>query len=262
MDPGEQAGVALSPATFQETVYQCSGCHMTSFRKSRIADHLARKNPKACCVGARLLSGVCTLSVGNPPARTNVAEAGVLAVAGDHTHNTAITINVYAGSEDDREKLLRVFSDRDAVADIAGADPADIPATLFRYWKGANAPPSAQNVRVDGNTVHETRAPGARPVKLPRTRYVRRAVGELIGAAATAQTSADPETMRELQGQLTQKTFAVGKKAVSHAEAAAIYATGAPEYHKLDADGRQFVQRSHARLDAELDALPPPLPAE
>lgn len=162
-----------------------------------------------------------------------------------------ITVNVhpnlvYVGSEAERAALFEVFQDPANLRELATLEPEEIPAALFRMWKGGDAPAELKNIRVLGNKVEEKRGPN-NVVSVPRAKFVRRTVGDMVDAAVKAPSSKVSQT-------LTSKDFKVGKKQrASRHDAAVMHSAGSRDVYALDADGRQFLDDSKRLMDRELD---------
>jgi hypothetical protein len=241
-------------------MYQCTRCSYTAPIKTNVMSHITNN-----CPGAEILNQKCLLYVrplGDKTFGATVTQGDTsinAAIAGDHNHLTQnITVNVqpvfYVGSEEERSKLHALFRDPEALKDMfASGDPADIPAKLFSLWKGVDAPPELHNIKVVGNRVEECRGPG-NVVSVPRSKYLKKAVGDLFGTVAQASCSADDDKLRAVQDDLDRPQFGLGKKArVSASEAVRLHATASKQAYDLDADARTMIRDSSSRLDRELD---------
>lgn len=245
----------LLTTMFQETVYQCSGCRLASTRKNKIMDHLARKNPKPCCVGARLLSGVCALSIGMPPGTINAAhDVNNLTQTGDH--NTQVQNNVHVTLPVDSPEYLKAIAEAvkadilNVLLDIDPDDPATIPAKLFRRLVGRDAPPALQNVSVKGNDVVERCEAGERHE--PLGEYSKRKSAELFSVAASAvsQAAANDATTSEDVSEAAKCAAEAFQAPI--VEASQLYAQGDPAVKQHPQWGTARRAALHVRAEARL----------
>lgn len=233
-------------------MYQCSGCGYMATLRHHVQTHARVKCPTGTVLAQR-----CALFVRPVDEATLSAGAGgvqhVGSVTGDHNVINQIVVNVvaapdavYVGSEEERRRLHEVLADPDNVRELARREPEEIPAALFRMWKGADAPRRLQNIKVVGNRVEELRGPG-NVVSVPRTRFVKQTVGQLFDTVATAAPA-------EVTADLRSRQFGLGKRRhVTALEAAQLHAASAKEAYDLDGPGRAFIQGSARLVDTELD---------
>lgn len=222
------------------TVFQCSVCRFQAIRQSDVHNHINRKRAQ-CCTGARVLSTKCSVVPGR----------GHPTIIQNGNHNTATINNItvqptfYAGSNEERAALFRLLTDPDNLKAITACPPEEIPATIFRLWKGADAPGALKNITVKGDRVEEVRGPD-RVVSVPRTKFLKTTVGDMFTAVTTVDDT-------DLQKELAEPMFGCGKRrSVSRTDAARMSAAGSHEVYKLDSQGREFLRNSHTCLDKEL----------
>lgn len=232
-------------------VHQCTACKYTSVHKHNVLRHVESK-----CHGATVVSGTVTMV----PADMSKSICIGTAHANNHSNLTVqsidtqnITINVpgivYVGSDEERAALFDVFKDPANLRELATLEPEEIPAALFRMWKGADASDSLKNIRVLGDKVEERRGP-TNVVSVPRTKFVRRTVGDMLDTVVNAPCT----TLDDISRTLQTPTLKVGKKrAVSRQQAAAMHAAGSKDTYSLDSTGRQFLDDSKRLMDRELD---------
>ena len=234
-------------APLDVTFYQCTRCRYTSAIRHNVTTHVSTV---AACAGAEVCSEKCTCPL--MPLGSK-APAAVVHVEGDNSgsiQQNHIVVNVhpnlvYVGSEEERAALFAIFQDPEALRELANREPEEIPATLFRLWKGADAPPVMKNIRVQGDKVQEVRGPNQVTV-LPRTKFLKRTVSDMLGAAGAA----GPEATRAA---VAQPEFKVGKqRRVSRLEAARMHADGSREVYAMDSAGRRFLNEANDTLDREL----------
>ncbi len=241
-------------ARWEATVYQCSGCRYSSCIKTHVVTHQRAKCPAATVVQHR-----CALF--SRPVEEQALPRGGVGVTGNHNvvttgdNNINITVNVlpnnmvYVGSEEEKRRLFEVFKDPEALRELEGLAPHEIPAALFRLWKGADAPGELHNIRVVGNKVHETRGPG-QVVSVPRTKFVKKTVGDMFDTVSRA----DAEALEEVREELARPSVRLGKKrAVSKLDAVRMHVSGSKEAYDLDTDARAFIRGSSDLVDRELD---------
>ena len=244
----------LVPARFLETIYQCSGCRVTSAHKHHVERHLARKNPLAACAGARLLQCRAQLSFGEAPAAAVTNNTAVHGDVNGDVVNQPVThqhITIYAGSEADNAALVAVLADPAVVAELARAkEVSDIPAIVWKHWKGANAPAKRRNVRVDGNSVLEFRGAGEQPSRRSRDRYERDMLTRTLEAVDTSRNG----VLEDVQSKLRGKGFDSRAGEVDVLSAARAYMLGGSELRKLVATGKLYMRQAHAALSAALSA--------
>jgi hypothetical protein len=227
-------------------MYQCGGCGHMSALKHNVQTHLRAKCPSAAVLAQR-----CALFVRPVDEQAFPGAQSVGAVSGDHNVINQVVVHVhpnavYVGSEEERQKLYGVFKDPASLRELANRAPEEIPAALFRLWKGADAPRELQNIKVVGNRVEELRGPG-NVVSVPRTRFVKKTVGQMFDTVAAA----GPEGVT---ADLRSRQFGLGKRRqVSALEAAHLHAASSREAYDLDAPGRTFIQGSSKLVDIELD---------
>ena len=256
----------------EATMYQCSGCGHTSAFKHAVQTHLSTQ-----CPSSRLLKRKCALFVRPvdqlvlaPDASVcaPVQTAGAVTTTGDHNtvsqtvnqivvnvHPVAGTKVVYVGSEQERQKLFDLFRSPESLRELAGCDPEEIPAALFRLWKGADAPPELHNIKVVGNRVEQLRGPD-NVVSVPRSKFVKHTVGDMFDTVAkvTPGMTSDPSAVDKMQEDLTRRELPLGRKhRVSKLEAVRLHACSSKQAYDLGVEGRAFVAESSQLLNKELD---------
>lgn len=189
------------------TFYQCSRCGYTSALRQNAVSHVT--SVETCrSTGAGVLRQKCACTVlpagdtraagnGRPRVVGLTTEVIDRSQVGDYNHmvNNNISVHVhpnlvYVGSEEERRALFAVFEDPANLRELAVLEPEEIPAALFRMWKGGDASDALKNIRVLGNKVEEQRGPDT-VVSVPRTRFVRRTVGDMLDAVVKAPSGAE-----------------------------------------------------------------------
>lgn len=225
-------------------VFQCSECAFQSAYRQVVQNHTGGKRAGRCS-NAEIVSEVCTLTTvpigGTGPAiHANIT--------GDNNTNTQsnTTFNlVYVGSAEERQSLEALLQREDTRRELANLPAHEVPGALLRLWKGADAPPQLQNIRVHGGKVDEVRGPG-NVVSVPRSRFVKKTVSDMLVAADRHAEDAD---LREPQFEVSRR------RKVSRLDAARMQAVGCRTTYELDAPGRQFLASANASVDTELDQL-------
>ena len=240
------------------TFYQCSGCGYTSPTRHHVTTHVSAV---AACRSKRssVLSQRCACSL--MPAGTKAAPAqqhSSVHIDGDHNYNVInqIVVNVhpmaYSGSEEERQALFGVFKDTSNLKELATLEPEEIPAAVFRMWKGVDAPEALKNIKVVGNRVEEQRGPD-QVVSVPRTKFVRRTVSDMLDAVVKAPKD-ESDVVAQVSNTLQTKDLKLGKKrCVSRYEAAKMHASGSKGVYDLNPEARQFLDDSKRMVDRELD---------
>lgn len=223
-------------------LHQCSACRYTSVQRHNVVRHVAAK-----CAGATVLSGVVKMVPAGSSSVVQTAE-----VTGDHntvTNNNNTTVNlVYVGSHEERQSLTALLADPATQHAISNLPAHEIPAALLRLWKGPDAPAQLKNIAVEGNSVREVRGPNT-VVSVPRARFVKRTVNDMLVAVDAGDQAALQDTRQELR----QPEFRTSKRErVSRLAAADMQATGCHDMYKLDAAGRRFLDDANAGVAAEL----------
>lgn len=250
---------SFADTRFEASLYQCSACRYTSFVKTHVTTHIRHK-----CPTARALSEKRALFSRPLSEKGLAAAAGCRhnTIEGDHNvQDNSTTINlfplVYVGSQEERRRLFDIFNDPEAVRELTNREPEEIPAALFRMWKGVDAPPDMKNIEVVGNCVKERRGQG-RVVSVPRAKFVKKTVGDMFEAVVAVQptNTADPCSVEKIHNDLHRKELRLGKKhQVSRIDAVKMHVTGSREAYNLGTDARQFLNHTSALVDTELNEV-------
>lgn len=248
------------------TMHQCSECGYTSPVKLNVTRHILSFCPGASCVSQK-----CTFRTdggGGDGAHVSGCGGGGVHVGGSfNTTTTTNTTNnttnivvvpqiVCVGSKEERDALYSIFQDPGNLRELANREPEEIPAALFRMWKGVDAPCELRNISVKGDKVQEIRGPD-RVVSVPRTKFVKKVVGDMIHSVNNVppETTPNPGRMKKVHEDLHDpRAFKCGKKRhVSRYEAMKMHTTGSKEQYDLDAHGRHYVESCKTLVDRELD---------
>lgn len=241
------------------SVYQCECCGFQRTQRQVVEEHARRKHTGEPRIAHAKFSMV--------PVENGqlVPLAQIHTNSHNHSYNKTYNINIvnvhahpgmaYVGSEEERAALRALFRNQDFLNELATLPPEEIPAVLFRWWKGADAPQSLKNITVVGNKVQEHRGPD-HVVSVPRAKFLNKTVGDMIDTVTTVPptSSADPERLSQVQEQLQVQDLAMGKKRrVSRQEAVLMRATGSRDVYSLGPDALKFITDSTAMVDRELD---------
>lgn len=242
---------------FQVTAYQCSRCKFQSALKNVVANHLKRANNP--CGDANILQQKFTFTPGGEPVgqpHQSVTLEGDNNIVNQTINNFVIVPNMASvGSNEEHQALVDLLKRPDTLAMLSNLPASEIPATVFRLWKGADAPPELKNIRVVGDKVEEIRH-GNRVVAVPRTRFVKQTVGDLFTTVDSVVDSVGPSSsVAEIKDELHSKRFRCGKRHVTNREAAHMYTSGCKHQYALDADGRAFIAKTARGVDKELDYI-------
>lgn len=237
-DPGFQES-----GDVQMTMFQCSQCRYTSPHKTHVQTHM-----KAKCPSATMLQKKCVMVFKSQATTTNNAGRDIQMAGRDINNVTNVTVQpvFYVGSDEERAELFKLFSNPEVIKELATCAPTEIPATLFRLWKGADAPGHLKNITVKGDRIEQIRGPD-RVVSVPRTKFVKETVGDMLTVAGDMAED-------EIKDELHEPAFKCGRRReVSRVEAARMCASSAPETYRLDTRGREFLKKSKEYMDRELE---------
>lgn len=250
-------------------VYQCGTCRFQSAHKKHLVAHLKRTNNT--CGDATILQHKCAFvpradGPGDKPEQgsSNDGAGQTIVSHGDHNTNTNTHINhqinqfiivpsmACVGSEEERQALMDLLRKSETLENLANLPAEEIPATLLRLWKGADAPPELKNIRVVGDKVEEFRQ-GNRVVAVPRKKFVKKTVGDMLDTVDNVVDTLESSTAADIKHELHTKRFKCGRQHVTPKEAARMYASSAKQAYSLDADGRAFISKTAEGVDKELD---------
>ena len=230
-------------------VHQCTRCLYVSAHKQNVQRHIAAK-----CPGASVESGSVTMYPECMLTATTIDNS-----TNTNSHNVNINVNliVPAGSAAEQTHLVSLFRDPDVLKELTTCPPEEIPAVLLRLSKGQDAPPHMRNIQVSGDRVNQVQR-GGRVVSLPRSKFVKKTMGDMLEKCATATSNGDAQAgLQELQQELTQPQFACSKRKISMLEVARMEACSDPARYKLGREGREFITKTSAHVNRELDLLGP-----
>lgn len=248
---------------FEFTAYQCSKCKYTTVMKNHLTRHIELKCKGATCASKKLSFDPGHKTINNTTVHgdnhttTNTIHGDNTTNNIEHQHINQFIIvpgMAYAGSEEEQRALLAILRQPDTLTKLSTLPASEIPAALLRVWKGADAPPELKNIRVVGDKVEEIRH-GNRVVAVPRTKFVKKTVGDMIDTVDRATGADDDDVKTEIRHELHSKRFKCGKRKVSSSEAAKMYASSSREAYNLDADGRAFLCKTADGVERELDYM-------
>lgn len=232
-------------------VHQCSVCRYASVHKHNVVRHVGahacgNKEASVLTDVLQLVQQGQETSMGS-----NHSVAGDHATVNQTVTNVNVTIEniVYAGSPQDQQALMDLFKNPATIRELSNLPPAEIPAALFRLWKGSDAPPQLKNIRVGGAAVEELRGPG-QVVAVPRSKFIKKTVNDMFQAVDAAPTAEVDELRRDLR--LPTLPLGGRKRKVSRLAAAEMQATGSRDVYALGHEGRKFLNDSNAAVDNEL----------
>lgn len=266
----------LAFVSFEATVFQCSACKLTSHRKETIVNHIQAKCPTAAVVHGR-----CALHMGpvqpginasslppTPPTETPhqqqlTGDHNINIMIADHSqtinnitnHTTEKQVNIiYVGSSEEYKSLRDLVKSEDTVKALWALYDHEIPARVFEMWKGAEAPDTLKNIRVDGNKVQELRGPG-NVVEVPRTKFVKKTIADILGTIDTtpSTSTAAPDKMDDIHATVREPRYRISQRPTAAPEVARMHQNAAPELRLLNGEGRDFLREAKERFDKVLD---------
>lgn len=257
----ERATTEFVPGIPMEvTVFQCSKCRMQSLRRSVIDLHIRNRTRDVGCRDAEVVQGTFAFTPGGTAAPgTIVGDRNTVNSHNTTTYNITNEYKVYVGSWEERAALIDVLKDPANLEELSRRQPEDIPAALFRMWKGTGAPDAMKNIKVLGDRVEEVRGPDT-VVSVPRGKFVKKTMGDMFSAVAGAPPAITPapDKMTKIHDELNREDLPLGKKRrVSRLDAAKMHAMCSPDAYKLGTEGREFLSDATARMNRELDFYSP-----
>lgn len=269
----------MSESTFKHglvnaIMHQCSKCRYTSPRKDNVQTHVKS------CPGGTVLSEKSTLlsmpenSFGpddmlnvtiNNNGRTNIINTTNI-INGNVINNnnnaaaavTRVPKKIQPYNKDILQRELSILFDNKEFVKILLANLNSLermPALVFNKLKGPSAPPSKQNVRVNGNTVTLL---GGNGTTMSRGKFIKQFLGDITdGMVRTSKEKMwEDGDMNRLFTAWTNPKYTCGKKNdISPYDVIQYYSVSAPSTYRIDKGGREFLDDTKSIMDDTLRSL-------
>ena len=203
--------VLLPPEGAPVIFFQCKGCGQFSTHSSVIKTHQQKFCAGAGIVHEKLM--VVPKQQGDqphqqPPAGSGNAQGHHINQNSLNTTINHININIFpadviaAGTDDEIDAAMQALAAQPEVMDeILDPDNLErIAALVHEHTKGRKGPTELQNVRVQGNKVHEKRLGGV--VAIPKARYAKQSSPRMFLIIEQAMEYAEYDASPALRGQI------------------------------------------------------------
>lgn len=240
-------------------VHQCSKCRYVSVHKYNVARHVKAQK----CLGARVITGDVIMVPASMAAAGNsgpMDKSVYMTACNNNTvdYSSTVNINLVLPSTDnpeDRERLVKTFTDSTNAWRLAKCDVGDIPAMVLSMTRGSDAPPAERTV-----VQHPDRSVsvGGQP-PVGQGTFVRKVIGESFDLVKNIDpaTTSEPERMQQQQRRIMQPEYVGAKKQRYSAYEVAKMVSSADhaKMRSLDGKGSQLVRDLRDGVLSELNEI-------